>query len=152
MLLGPESYTVSAARLPQSGSVPTLGAVDLGAISVMASVTPSAAVQRVLERGSGRFTWVVATIGSDNAAGYQLATRLPVMPIGGFDGGDPSPTLAGFKALVAAGRIHYFIPAAAAELAAPGTSSLSITRWVTRTFAARRVGGVRLYDMAGGAG
>ena len=31
------------------------------------------------------------------------------MAIGGFNGSDPSPTLAQFKAYVAAGRIHYFI-------------------------------------------
>lgn len=34
---------------------------------------------------------------------------LPVMPIGGFNGSDPSPTLTQFKAYVAAGKIHYFI-------------------------------------------
>ena len=31
------------------------------------------------------------------------------MAIGGFNGSDPSPTLAQFKAWVAAGKIHYFI-------------------------------------------
>ena len=31
------------------------------------------------------------------------------MPIGGFNGSDPSPTLAQFQAYVAAGKIHYFI-------------------------------------------
>lgn len=31
------------------------------------------------------------------------------MPIGGFNGSDPSPTLEQFKAYVKAGRIHWFI-------------------------------------------
>ena len=31
------------------------------------------------------------------------------MAIGGFNGSDPSPTLAQFKAYVAQGKIHYFI-------------------------------------------
>ena len=31
------------------------------------------------------------------------------MPIGGFNGSDPSPTLAEFQQYVAEGKIHYFI-------------------------------------------
>ena len=49
------------------------------------------------------------------------------MAIGGFNGGDPAPTLAEFQAVVAAGDIHYYIVggqgggpgAAAASAAAP---------------------------------
>ncbi|MFJ4904411.1 ArnT family glycosyltransferase [Streptomyces sp. NPDC093249] len=55
------------------------------------------------------YTWVAATVGAQNAAGYQLATEKPVMAIGGFNGSDPSPTLARFKEYVAQGEIHYFI-------------------------------------------
>ena len=47
-----------------------------------------------------RYTWVAATVGSNNASGYQLATGDPVMAIGGFNGSDPSPTLAQFQQLV----------------------------------------------------
>ena len=53
--------------------------------------------------------WVAATTGADSAAGYQLATDDPVMAIGGFNGTDPSPTLAQFQKYVAEGRIHYYI-------------------------------------------
>ena len=65
------------------------------------------------DRAEGRrrrsYTWVAAAVGSNSAAGFQLATEQPVMAIGGFNGSDPSPTLAQFQALVAAGKIHYFI-------------------------------------------
>ena len=54
------------------------------------------------------YTWVAAAVGSQNAAGLQLGTQLPVMAIGGFNGSDPSPTLAQFQEYVAAKQIHYF--------------------------------------------
>ncbi len=65
---------------------------------------------QTLLAGSDQYEWVAATLGSDPASGYQLATQKPVMPIGGFNGSDPSPTLAQFEQYVAAGKIHYFIP------------------------------------------
>ena len=52
---------------------------------------------------------MAAAVGSQNASGYQLATGDPVMAIGGFNGSDPSPTLAQFQQYVADGKIHYFI-------------------------------------------
>ena len=55
------------------------------------------------------FTWVAAAMGSNNAAGYQLAAGAPVMAIGGFNGTDPAPTLTEFQRYVADKQIHYFI-------------------------------------------
>jgi hypothetical protein len=52
-------------------------------------------------------TWVAATEGSEGAAPLELATGDAVMAIGGFNGTDPWPTLAGFKELVAKHEIHY---------------------------------------------
>ncbi len=63
----------------------------------------------LLEKDADDYTWAAAAIGSQNAASYQLATEKPVMAIGGFNGSDPSPTLAQFKEYVADGKIHYFI-------------------------------------------
>ena len=62
-----------------------------------------------LRADADAYTWVAAAVGSNNAAGYQLATGEPVMAIGGFNGSDPSPTLAQFQQYVADGKIHYFI-------------------------------------------
>ena len=55
-------------------------------------------VVAALEENADQYTWVAATIGANEAAGYQLATDDPVMAIGGFNGTDPSPTLAEFQA------------------------------------------------------
>src|SRR4029078_9704916 len=71
--------------------------------------TSSTGLTRLLEADASTYTWVAAAVGSNSAAGYQLATQQPVMAIGGFNGSDPSPTLAQFQPWVAAGRIHYFI-------------------------------------------
>ena len=50
-------------------------------------------ITELLQTDASSYTWVAAAIGSNTAAGYQLAAQLPVMAIGGFDGSDPSPTL-----------------------------------------------------------
>jgi 4-amino-4-deoxy-L-arabinose transferase-like glycosyltransferase len=110
--------------------------------------TPSTEVVAALSADSGSYTWVAAAIGSQNAAGLQLATELPVMAIGGFNGSDPSPTLAQFQALVKAGKIHYF--AASSGRGGPGGgagTSSAITSWVTAGYTAVTIGGSTFYDL-----
>ena len=63
-------------------------------------------VELLTQNASG-YRWAAATTGSQNAASYQLASELPVMAIGGFNGSDPAPTLDEFKAYVAQGLIRY---------------------------------------------
>jgi 4-amino-4-deoxy-L-arabinose transferase-like glycosyltransferase len=109
---------------------------------------PSVQVVSLLEQNGGDYTWVAAAIGSNSAAGLQLATELPVMPIGGFNGSDPSPTLEQFKQYVAEGKIHYFV---GGGRGGPGSSesspSAQITQWVQGNFTATQVDGVTLYDL-----
>ena len=116
------------------------------------SSTPSAAVVAVLKANASKYTWVAAAVGSNSAAGFQLATGEPVMPIGGFNGSDPSPTLAQFKADVAAGKIHYFIASGGGGLGSQrggSNASAEIASWVASTFTSTTVGGVTLYDLTG---
>jgi 4-amino-4-deoxy-L-arabinose transferase-like glycosyltransferase len=123
--------------------------------------TPSKALTAALGLGAKGFTWVAATVGANQAAGYQLATGDPVMAIGGFNGTDPYPTLAQFQTIVAKGEVHYFIPgggagggpgggagggAGGAGQAVTSTSS-QISTWVQTSFTAKTVGGVTLYDL-----
>jgi hypothetical protein len=58
---------------------------------------------------AGKYTWLAAPIGSRNRASHQLAVCKPVMAIGGFNGGDSSPTLARFEKEVSAGKVPYFL-------------------------------------------
>ena len=115
--------------------------------------TPPAAMTRLLEHDASSYTWAAATVGSNNASGYQLATQLPVMAIGGFNGSDASPTLAQFEADVAAGRIHYFIDSGqggGGGISPGGATSTAITSWVSSHFRASTVGGTSIYDLSGG--
>ncbi|MFH8932101.1 ArnT family glycosyltransferase [Streptomyces pristinaespiralis] len=110
-----------------------------------------AEAESLLERDADDYTWAAAAIGSQNAASYQLATGEPVMAIGGFNGSDPSPTLARFKQYVADGRIHWFIgggdgPGGGAGGPGGGTSS-EITAWVQDEFTPVTVDGVTFYDL-----
>lgn len=72
------------------------------------------------------------------------------MQIGGFHGGDPSPTLEQFQTSVASGQIHYHIasgsrPGGGARANADDTSTLA--GWVAASFAAQAVDGVTMYDL-----
>ncbi|MEV1332332.1 glycosyltransferase family 39 protein [Micromonospora costi] len=111
---------------------------------------PSAALRELLERDSDRYTWVAATVGSNNASGYQLATGDPVMPVGGFNGSDPSPTLAQFQRYVAEGRIHWFIGGGGFQANGGSSASSEIASWVAATFDAQTVDGVTVYDLTTG--
>ncbi|MEV7502050.1 glycosyltransferase family 39 protein [Streptomyces sp. NPDC093018] len=116
------------------------------------------AAKKLLKKDASRYTWVAASIGSQNAASYQLATGDPVMAIGGFNGTDPSPTLAQFKKYVADGRIHYFIDGGgrgggmgrggegAGRGGDSGTGS-QISSWVQSNFKKVTVGSATFYDL-----
>ncbi|MEV4388309.1 glycosyltransferase family 39 protein [Micromonospora sp. NPDC049580] len=112
---------------------------------------PSAALRELLERDSDDYTWVAATIGSNNASGYQLATGDPVMPIGGFNGSDPSPTLAQFQRHVAEHKIHYFVGGGGFRANGGSSAAQEISTWVAETFTAQTVDGVTVYDLSTGA-
>ncbi|MFI9506735.1 glycosyltransferase family 39 protein [Nocardia sp. NPDC052566] len=122
-----------------------------GAIGgLLNAARPSDQVVRLLEQNGTDYTWVAAAVGSNSAAGFQLATELPVMPVGGFNGSDPSPTLDQFKDYVAQGKIHYFIAGgrgAGRNGANTTSTSAQITQWVTENFTPTTVDGVTLYNL-----
>ncbi|MEV6720786.1 glycosyltransferase family 39 protein [Streptomyces xanthochromogenes] len=108
----------------------------------------SAEAQALLKDDAGRYTWAAAAIGSQNAASYQLATQKPVMAIGGFNGSDPSPTLAQFKKYVADGKIHYFVSGGGGMMGGGGKSGGSaISSWVEGSFKKVAVGTATFYDL-----
>jgi 4-amino-4-deoxy-L-arabinose transferase-like glycosyltransferase len=106
-------------------------------------------MKALLLADAGQYTWTAASVGSQSASGYQLATGKPVMAIGGFNGTDPSPTLAQFQQYVASGKIHYFIGSGGGFGNNTGGSSDSsqIAQWVAQNFTAHSVGGTTVYDL-----
>lgn len=114
-------------------------------------VKVASALVTALRADASRYTWAAAAVGSQNAASYQLASGEAVMPIGGFNGSDPSPTLAQFKQDVADGRIHYFIAGGTGGRSNGGSNaSGQIASWVESTFTSTTVGGVTVYDLTSG--
>jgi 4-amino-4-deoxy-L-arabinose transferase-like glycosyltransferase len=121
-----------------------------GAAGLLQGSSPSAALVTQLQTNASAYTWVAATVGSNNASGYQLATGDPVMAIGGFNGSDPSPTLAQFQQLVSQGKIHYFVSGGVGMQSSGGSNaSQEIASWVAANFTATTVGGATVYDLSG---
>ncbi|MGN6445932.1 glycosyltransferase family 39 protein [Amnibacterium sp.] len=114
-------------------------------------VQVASALVQALQANASHYTWAAAAVGSQNAASYQLASGEAVMPLGGFNGSDPSPTLAQFERYVAEGRIHYFIASGGIGRSNGGSSASSeIASWVESHFASSTVGGVTVYDLSPG--
>jgi 4-amino-4-deoxy-L-arabinose transferase-like glycosyltransferase len=112
------------------------------------------ALTKLLQADASHYTWVAATVNSNSAAGYQLASDEPVMAIGGFNGTDPAPTLAQFEKYVAEGKIHYFISGGGAGgfgRGGSGGDATKITSWVESHFTAKTVDGTTVYDLTAGA-
>ncbi len=121
-----------------------------GAGGFLSISTPGAKLVKALEADANHYTWVAATVNSNSAAGYQLATDDPVMAIGGFNGTDPAPTLAQFERYVAEKKIHYFISGGSGPgNGSTGTSAGQITTWVESHFTAQTLNGVTVYDLSG---
>ncbi|KAA0077215.1 glycosyl transferase [Mycolicibacterium sp. P9-64] len=114
---------------------------------------PSEQVTGILAANAEDYTWVAAANGSMDAAGYQLATGDSVMPIGGFGGADPAPTLQQFQDYVSDGRIHYYLESSHPGMPSFGdgsgskSESAQIRDWVKQRYTAATVDGVTLYDL-----
>ncbi|MCW2571636.1 MAG: glycosyl transferase family 39 [Frankiales bacterium] len=117
--------------------------------------TPDAALVSALMTNADSYTWVAAAVGANSAAGVQIATGKPVMALGGFNGSDPSPTLAQFQQYVAQGKVHYFLGGGGrggfgGQNGGSSTTS-EITAWVEAHYTATTIGGVTVYDLTASA-
>ncbi|MFJ8147427.1 glycosyltransferase family 39 protein [Streptomyces sp. NPDC096048] len=140
----PNGQTAPGGRTGEGGGM--TGGGGMGGLLNGAQVDSEA--RKLLETDADRYTWVAAAVGSQNAASYQLSTGDPVMAIGGFNGTDPSPTLAQFEKYVADGRIHYFIGGGGAGgMGGDSGTSSQITSWVEANFEEVTVGSATFYDL-----
>ena len=168
-LAGPAAYTLDTVSTAHSGAIPSAGPA-LAASSGPGGITrfaaganpprggggggfltasrPGSRLVAALKANAGSYQWVAATVNANSAAGYQLATGEPVMAIGGFNGSDPTPTLAQFEAYVNAGAIHYFISGGGGMGSGSGSTGGEIAAWVSRHFAATTIDGVTVYDLS----
>jgi 4-amino-4-deoxy-L-arabinose transferase-like glycosyltransferase len=159
-LAAPAVYTVATAATPHSGAIPAVGpalhgfAGFPGPVGLLDSPTPGPALSAMLSADAHDFTWAAAAVGSNNAAGYQLASGAPVMAIGGFNGTDPSPTLAQFQRYVADRQVHYFVRGkmvvghwGGATAATGSRESADIAEWVQTHYTALTVDRELIYDL-----
>ncbi|ADJ48483.1 glycosyl transferase [Amycolatopsis mediterranei S699] len=134
------AYGVETASVAHTGSIPTSGPTS----SAMGGFDDSSsAVGSLLAKTTTK--WAAATTGSQSAASLELASGKAVIGIGGWSGSDPAPTLAEFKAYVAAGEVKYYIEGGRGG--GPGGGSSEITDWVTANFTATTVDGQTVYDL-----
>lgn len=158
-LAAPAAYSIATAAGPHSGAIPSVGPARKhaggfgGRGGLLDSPRPGPELTATLAEDAQRYRWTAATVGSNNAAGYQLSSGAPVMAVGGFNGTDPSPTLEQFQRHVADGDIHYFIdrsvgfgPGRGGGLSG-SRASADIAEWVRATFDVVRVDGVDVYDL-----
>lgn len=94
-------------------------------------------------------TWAAAVVGSETAANYQLGSGRAVLPLGGFNGTDPYPTLEQFQVLAAEGRVGSVV----IQNLPPGTmesrgESARILEWVKASFTAERIDGADYFRLA----
>ncbi|MEU4251124.1 glycosyltransferase family 39 protein [Amycolatopsis sp. NPDC026612] len=139
------AYGVETASVAHSGSIPTSGPTSsaMGGGFGGGGDSASGAIGALLAKTTTK--WAAATTGSQSAASLELASGKAVIGIGGWSGSDPAPTLAEFKAYVAAGEVEYYVEGGRGG--GPGGGSSEITDWVTANFTATTVDGQTVYDL-----
>ncbi|MEZ0051799.1 4-amino-4-deoxy-L-arabinose transferase-like glycosyltransferase [Mycobacterium sp. MAA66] len=154
-LAAPTAFAVQTASVGHTGAMPSVG-LSRGGFpggfggGLLDSPTPGPGLTDLLTADADKYRWTAAVIGSNNAAGYQLAAEAPVLAVGGFNGTDPAPTLAQFQQYVAAHQIHYFIRSSL--LMGHGSDSGSdaaqqIAAWVRSNFSPSTVENTVVYDL-----
>src|SRR6266536_1926263 len=144
----PPAGTAGGQRPASAGQAPAARGQGNPGGGLGGNTQVSSKLVNLLKQDAGRYRWAAATVGTQSAAPLQLATRQPMLAIGGFNGSDPAPTLAQFKRLVSAGQIHYFVGANASSFGGGTGSAAQITSWVAAHFTSQTVGGVTVYDLA----
>jgi len=121
MLAAPATWAASVLDVAYAGSSfnatagPAGGMGGLGAgggIGASATVTLTSAELRLYDYVSAHrdgASYLMAVASWEEASPYILATGQEVMPMGGFSGTVPSPTLAAVKQLVRTGQLRFFL-------------------------------------------
>src|SRR6478752_4932096 len=161
--LGSTAWTLATAAQPHSGSIPTSGPTasamggGFGAAGRTGSVgagtdgagsagmgggpggeTSSAELTALLKSSGAKWSAIVS--GATQAAGLELATGTSVIALGGWNGGDPYPTLAQFQAMVDRGEIGYFISGGMGGMGGGRGGNSEVATWVAANYQAQTVG------------
>jgi 4-amino-4-deoxy-L-arabinose transferase-like glycosyltransferase len=119
LLAAPAAYSLTTVNSAVSGSMPSAGPSVSGRVGTGfgaggragpgTTTTANAALISYLEAHRGNAEYLVAAFGASSTEPIIIASGEPVITIGGFNGGDPAPTLAQFEQLVAQGKVRYVL-------------------------------------------
>ncbi|WP_210717630.1 glycosyltransferase family 39 protein [Amycolatopsis acididurans] len=152
VMLSPVAYTIVTASLGHSGSIPASGPVSASGFGGMGGPGGSgrggeSSTEVISMLKATNTKWSAAANGSMSAASLALNSDTAVIAIGGFNGGDPAPTLEQFKQYVADGDITYYISGGTGGFGGDRGGSGSIASWVEQNYTATTVGGTTVYDL-----
>jgi 4-amino-4-deoxy-L-arabinose transferase-like glycosyltransferase len=164
--LGTAAWTLATAATAHSGSIPTSGpsgsamggfgnrAGGFGAAGGAGQAggpgfegTSDAGLTALLKSTTTKWSAIVS--GATQAASLELATNTNVIALGGWNGGDPYPTLAEFQDMVAKGQIGYYIAGGGmggGGFGGQGGNS-EVASWVQANFQAQTVGNSTVYKL-----
>lgn len=166
LLLGPILWSVNTAASPHIGAGVIAGPSILGIrsdhpdrdqlspdlpasfVAVMfGDIPPPGVVQRARQTAKP-VTWAAAAIGSETAANLQLESGRAILPVGGFDGTDPYPTLEDFQGWVKGGRVGALVLKNLPPLTLEGRGeSARIVEWVRSHYVVEVIEGTEIYDL-----
>ena len=165
--LGTGAWTLATAAAAHSGSIPTSGPAgsSAGAFGNRTAGlrddgsgpggegAADSAVTALLSTATTKWSAIVS--GATQAASLELATNTSVIALGGWNGGDPYPTLAQFQDMVSKGEIGYFIEGGGmggGGMRGAGTGgrggNSEVAAWVRANFQAQTVGNSTVYALA----
>ena len=164
LFTGPLIWSGNTVLSPHSGAGVIAGPSILGArtddssraspdipasyLSVSYGDLPSRSLLERLRQSPSSETWAAAVVGSETAANYQLSLGRAVLPLGGFDGTDPFPTLEQFKVFVMEGRIGSVVIQGLPPLTVEGRGeSARIVEWVRQRFVAEDIDGAQYFQL-----
>ena len=137
---GDGGYRSSAGRYRRrTGDRGFGGAAGGGAGGILGSTTALSASERELydyvSAHRDGASYLMAVSSWNEASPYILSTGQEVMPMGGFSGSVPEPTLARVKELVSSGQLRFFLlggsgGAAGGGSGGGGTTAQTIASWV----------------------
>ena len=165
--VGSTAWTLATVAQPHSGSIPTSGptasamgggfgaagraggdgAAGGAAAGGPGGETSSAELTALLQSSDAKWSAIVS--GATQAASLELATGTSVIALGGWNGGDPYPTLAQFQAMVDRGEIGYFISGGMGGMGGGRGGNSEVATWVAANYQAQTVGNTTVYKLGG---
>lgn len=166
--LGSTAWTFATAAQPHSGSIPTSGPTasamggpggQTGRVGTGGAdgtdgqpggaASSNSELTSLLKSSTAKWSGIVS--GASQAANLELATGTNVIALGGWNGGDPYPTLAQFQEMVANGQIGYFISGGGMGGGmggdGPRGGNSEVAAWVAANFEAQTVGNSTVYKL-----